>query len=118
MSPTLLCCAVLVSPSLLMLAIHVIQQIRRDARMREAADRIHVEVAHLMSDIERLHDRVLSLQNYSTSSFNGTFTFSSLNGTTDLGCHDPGSEPFLPITRNRVMLLVWSSMFAAIRFKP
>jgi DNA recombination protein RmuC len=55
---------VIVSPSLLMLAIHVIQQIRRDARMREAADKIHVEVGHLMGDIERLHDRVLNLQKH------------------------------------------------------
>src|SRR5437763_473005 len=35
---------VIVSPSLLMLAIHVIQQIQRDSRMREAADQIHAEV--------------------------------------------------------------------------
>ena len=55
---------VIVSPSLLMLAIHVIQQIQRDARMREAADKIHAEVGHLMDDIERLHDRVLNLQKH------------------------------------------------------
>jgi DNA recombination protein RmuC len=55
---------VIVSPSLLMLAIHVIQQIQKDARMREAADRIHVEVGHLMADIERMHDRVLNLQRH------------------------------------------------------
>jgi DNA recombination protein RmuC len=55
---------VIVSPSLLMLAIHVIQQIRRDARMREAADKIHAEVGHLMDDIERLHERVLNLQKH------------------------------------------------------
>jgi DNA recombination protein RmuC len=55
---------VIVSPSLLMLAIHVVQQIQRDARMREAADKIHAEVGHLMDDIGRLHDRVLSLQRH------------------------------------------------------
>ena len=55
---------VIVSPSLLMLAIHVIQQIRRDARMREAADKIHAEVGHLMDDIGRLHERVLHLQRH------------------------------------------------------
>lgn len=55
---------VIVSPSLLMLAIHVVQQIQRDARMREAADKIHAEVGHLMDDIERLHDRVLNLQRH------------------------------------------------------
>ena len=38
---------VMVSPSLLMLAIQVIQQIQKDARMREAADQIHAEVGHL-----------------------------------------------------------------------
>jgi DNA recombination protein RmuC len=43
---------VIVSPSLLMLAIHVIQQIQRDARMRDAANKIHAEVGHLMADIE------------------------------------------------------------------
>ncbi len=55
---------VIVSPSLLMLAIHVIQQIQRDARMREAADRIHAEVGLLMDDLERMHDRVLNLQKH------------------------------------------------------
>ena len=39
---------VMVSPSLLMLAIQVIQQIQKDARMREAADQIRDEVGHLM----------------------------------------------------------------------
>lgn len=55
---------VIVSPSLLMLAITVIQQIQKDARMREAADRIHAEVGHLMDDIKRLHERVLKLQQH------------------------------------------------------
>jgi DNA recombination protein RmuC len=55
---------VIVSPSLLMLAIHVIQQIQRDARMREAADKIHAEVGCLMDDVQRLHDRVLNLQRH------------------------------------------------------
>ena len=35
---------VLVSPSLLMLAIQVMQQILKDARMRDAADQIRTEV--------------------------------------------------------------------------
>ena len=55
---------VVISPSLLMLAIHVIQQIRRDSRMREAADKIHAEVGHLMDDMERLHGRVMNLQKH------------------------------------------------------
>ena len=55
---------VIVSPSLLMLAINVVQQIQKDARMREAADKIHAEVGHLMDDIKRLHERVLKLQQH------------------------------------------------------
>jgi DNA recombination protein RmuC len=45
-----------------MLAIHVVQQIQKDARMREAADLIHAEVGHLMDDLARLGDRVRKLQ--------------------------------------------------------
>jgi DNA recombination protein RmuC len=57
---------VIVSPSLLMLAIHVVQQIQRDARMREAADQIHAEVGHLMDDIARLNERVVNLSKHFT----------------------------------------------------
>jgi DNA recombination protein RmuC len=53
---------VLVSPSLLMLAIQVMQQILKDARMRDAADQIRTEVGHLTDDLERLRERVLKLQ--------------------------------------------------------
>jgi DNA recombination protein RmuC len=55
---------VIVSPSLLMLAIHVIQSIQKDARMREAADQIHAEVGHLMDDLKRMQERVLKLQQH------------------------------------------------------
>jgi len=55
---------VLVSPSLLMLAIQVTQQIQKDARMREAAHEIRTEVGHLMQDVSRLRDRVLNLQKH------------------------------------------------------
>jgi len=55
---------VVVSPSLLMLAIQVVQQIQRDARMREAADRIHAEVGVLMDDVSRLGDRIRKLQTH------------------------------------------------------
>jgi DNA recombination protein RmuC len=55
---------VIVSPSLLMIAIHVIQQIQRDARMREAAGQIQTEVGKLIGDVERLHERVLKLQGH------------------------------------------------------
>jgi DNA recombination protein RmuC len=57
---------VIVSPSLLMLAINVVQQIQKDARMREAADKIHAEVGHLMDDIKRLQERVARLQQHHT----------------------------------------------------
>src|SRR5262249_32086868 len=55
---------VIVSPSLLMLAIQVVQQIQKDARMREAADEIHAEVGLLMDDLKRLHERGLKLQQH------------------------------------------------------
>jgi DNA recombination protein RmuC len=55
---------VLVSPSLLMLAIQVMQQILKDARIRDAADQIRNEVMHLGDDLGRLRERVLKLQNH------------------------------------------------------
>jgi DNA recombination protein RmuC len=55
---------VMVSPSLMMLAIQVMQQILKDARMREAADLIRGEVGRLMGDVGRLQERVLKLQQH------------------------------------------------------
>jgi DNA recombination protein RmuC len=55
---------VLVSPSLLMLAIQVMQQILKDARMREAADQIRNEVFNMTDDLTRLRERVLKLQQH------------------------------------------------------
>jgi DNA recombination protein RmuC len=55
---------VIVSPSLLMIAIHVIQQIQKDARMREAAGLIQAEVGRLIDDVARLNERVLKLQQH------------------------------------------------------
>ena len=55
---------VLVSPSLLMLAIQVMQQIMKDARIRDAADQIRNEVIHLGDDLGRLRERVLKLQKH------------------------------------------------------
>jgi DNA recombination protein RmuC len=57
---------VIVSPSLLMLAIQVMQQILKDARMREAADQIRTEVGRMMEDLGRLRERVLKLQQHHT----------------------------------------------------
>ncbi|WP_454002828.1 DNA recombination protein RmuC [Afipia felis] len=53
---------VLVSPSLLMLAIQVMQQIMKDARMRDAAGQIRTEVMTMSNDLARLRERVLKLQ--------------------------------------------------------
>ncbi|MCP9628053.1 DNA recombination protein RmuC [Rhodopseudomonas palustris] len=55
---------VLVSPSLLMLAIQVMQQILKDARMRDAADQIRTEVLNLGDDLARLRERVVKLQTH------------------------------------------------------
>ncbi len=55
---------VLVSPSLLMLAIQVMQQIMKDARMRDAADQIRTEVMAMTDDLGRLRERVLKLQTH------------------------------------------------------
>jgi DNA recombination protein RmuC len=55
---------VLVSPSLLMLAIQVMQQILKDTRMREAADQVRTEVLHMADDLARLRERVVKLQSH------------------------------------------------------
>lgn len=55
---------IIVSPSLLMLAIQVVQQIQKDARMREAADKILTEVGLLIEDVQRLRDRVENLDKH------------------------------------------------------
>jgi DNA recombination protein RmuC len=53
---------VIVSPSLLMLSIQVIQAILKDARMREQAHLIQGEVIRLMEDVGRVDERVRKLQ--------------------------------------------------------
>jgi len=57
---------VIVSPSLLMIAVHLIQQMRKEERMREAAGQIQAEVGRLIEDVTRMHDRVLKLQQHFT----------------------------------------------------
>ena len=49
---------VIVSPSLLMLSIQVIQSVLKDQRMREQAHLIQGEVIRLMEDLTRLDERV------------------------------------------------------------
>ncbi|HEY4192250.1 MAG TPA: DNA recombination protein RmuC [Mesorhizobium sp.] len=55
---------VIVSPSLLMLSIQVIQAILKDARMREQAHLIQGEVVRLMEDVARVDERVRKLQTH------------------------------------------------------
>ncbi len=55
---------IIVSPSLLMLAIQVVQQIQKDARMREATDKILTEVGLMIGDVQRLKDRVENLDRH------------------------------------------------------
>ncbi len=55
---------VIVSPSLLMLSIQVIQAVLKDARMREQAHLIQAEVVQLMQDVGRLDERVRKLQTH------------------------------------------------------
>lgn len=51
----------IVSPSLLMMAVQVMQAIMRDARVREEAHVIQAEVRRLIEEVERLQTRVAKL---------------------------------------------------------
>ncbi|MCX8256112.1 DNA recombination protein RmuC [Beijerinckiaceae bacterium RH AL1] len=55
---------IIVSPSLLMMAVQVMQAIVRDARVREQAHVIQTEVRNLVADVSRLHERVSKLQTH------------------------------------------------------
>ena len=55
---------IIVSPSLLMMAVQVMQAIVRDARVREQAHVIQTEVRMLVADVARLHERVGKLQTH------------------------------------------------------
>lgn len=52
------------SPNMLMLAIHTIQSILKDAKMREQAHLIQNEVANMMEDMRRLDTRVTNLSKH------------------------------------------------------
>ncbi len=54
----------IVSPSLLMLSIQVIQSVLKDTRMREQAHLIQGEVIRLTEDVSRLDDRVRKLDSH------------------------------------------------------
>lgn len=58
---------VIVSPSLLMLSVQVLQALLKDQRMREQAHVIQGEVTRLMDDLTRLDDRVRKLHGHFTS---------------------------------------------------
>jgi len=55
---------IIVSPSLLMLAVQVVQAISKDARMREQADLIRAECGALVADVSRLRERIGNLQRH------------------------------------------------------
>lgn len=55
---------IIVSPSLLMLAVQVVQAISKDARMREQADLIRAECGALVADVGRLRERIGNLQRH------------------------------------------------------
>ncbi|CAH1652132.1 DNA recombination protein RmuC [Hyphomicrobiales bacterium] len=55
---------IIVSPSLLALAIQVMQSLVRDARMREEAETIQLEVRRILEDVVRLRDRVEKLDTH------------------------------------------------------
>src|SRR5690606_33961581 len=68
---------VIVSPSLLMLSIQVVQSVLRDQRMREQAHVIRDEVIELMKDVGRLDERVRKLQahfNLTSNDFDAILT--------------------------------------------
>jgi DNA recombination protein RmuC len=52
---------IIVSPSLLMMSVQVMQAIVRDARVREEAHVIQAEVRRLVEEVERLQTRVAKL---------------------------------------------------------
>jgi len=55
---------IIVSPSLLMMAVQVMQAIVRDANVREQAHKIQDEVRHLIEDVGRLRTRVAKLDGH------------------------------------------------------
>jgi DNA recombination protein RmuC len=54
----------IVSPTLMMLAIQVVRQFQKDSQLREAADQIKTEVGNIMKDVRLLGERVRKLQTH------------------------------------------------------
>jgi DNA recombination protein RmuC len=55
---------IIASPNVLMLLIQTMQAIFKDARMREQAGLIQIEVTRMLEDVNRLKDRVADLQRH------------------------------------------------------
>ena len=55
---------IIVSPTLMMMAINVAQAILRDARMRDEAQQIQVEVGRLVNDVRMLTERAAKLETH------------------------------------------------------
>jgi DNA recombination protein RmuC len=55
---------IIVSPSLLMMAVQVIQTLVRDSRMRDQAREIQIEVERLLEDVRRVQDRAGKLETH------------------------------------------------------
>src|SRR6185312_15348532 len=54
----------IVSPTLMMLAIQVIRQFQKDSQLRDAANQIETEVGNITKDVRLLGERVRKLQNH------------------------------------------------------
>lgn len=54
----------IVSPSLLMMAVQMLQVIVRDSQMREQAHLVQIEVGKILDDVNRLRDRVTKLDTH------------------------------------------------------
>jgi DNA recombination protein RmuC len=54
----------IVSPSLLMMAVQMLQVIVRDSQMREQAHLVQMEVGKILDDVNRLRDRVTKLDTH------------------------------------------------------
>lgn len=98
----------IVSPSLLALAIQLMQSLVRDARMREEAQVIQAEVGKLLDDVRRLGDRVEKLDGHFRQAQEDVALIKTSAGKVTgraerIGALEfddgPGSQPTLPFAR-------------------
>lgn len=95
---------VIVSPTLLLLSIQVIQAVLRDTRIKEQAHVVRDEVIRLMDDVTRLDDRVRKLQSHfgmMTKDFDeiATSTRKIINRGEKIDSLDFGQAPHQPELR-------------------